>query len=65
MADIARAVAAWFQSRWARDDRGASLVEYALLISLIAIVCMGAISYFGSSNAGSVDDSATKIVVAN
>lgn len=29
------------------DDLGASLVEYALLLALIAVVCIGAISFFG------------------
>ena len=65
MSDLARAITAWFQSRWAADDRGASLVEYALLTALIAVTCIGAISFFGSGNAGSLDDSSTKIVVAN
>ena len=30
-------------------ERGASLVEYALLVALIAIVCIVAISFVGSS----------------
>lgn len=33
-----------------RDERGASLVEYALLMALIAIVTFSAVSFFGSSN---------------
>lgn len=36
-----------------RDERGASLVEYALLLSLIAIVLAGTVSTFG----GKIDDS--------
>ena len=32
-----------------KDDDGASLVEYALLISLVAIVCISAVSFFGRS----------------
>lgn len=28
------------------DDRGANLVEYALLIALVVIACIGALSYF-------------------
>lgn len=32
----------------AQDDRGASLVEYALLVALIAIACIVAVTYFGS-----------------
>ncbi len=31
------------------DERGASLVEYALLLALIAIVCIGAISLIGGA----------------
>lgn len=37
------------QTRLNRDDRGASLVEYALLVALIAVVCIGAVSFLGSS----------------
>ena len=35
-----------------RSERGAGLVEYALLVSLIALVAFSAVSYFGSANAG-------------
>jgi pilus assembly protein Flp/PilA len=35
----------------ARQERGASLVEYALLVALIAVVCVGAISALGGSAA--------------
>jgi Flp pilus assembly pilin Flp len=30
-------------------ERGASLVEYALLVALIALVCIGAVSYLGTT----------------
>lgn len=33
-----------------RGELGASLVEYALLLALIAVVCIGAVQYFGASN---------------
>jgi len=32
-----------------RDDAGASLVEYALLLALIAVVAIGALSLLGTS----------------
>lgn len=35
-------------SRPARDQRGASLVEYALLLALIALVCIGALQLLGN-----------------
>lgn len=38
----------WLDARL-QDDRGASLVEYALLVALIAIVCIAAITLLGSS----------------
>lgn len=36
-------------ARLDRDERGASLVEYALLLALIAVVCVGAVSVLGDS----------------
>jgi len=30
-----------------RDDDGATLVEYVLLVALIAVVCIVAIAFFG------------------
>lgn len=30
-----------------RSERGASLVEYSLLVALIAIVCVGAVTFLG------------------
>jgi Flp pilus assembly pilin Flp len=36
------------QSRLVWDERGASLVEYALLLALIALVCVGAIQFLGN-----------------
>jgi pilus assembly protein Flp/PilA len=38
------------QLRLHRDDeKGASLVEYALLVALIAVVCIAAIALIGNS----------------
>lgn len=33
-----------------RDDTGASLVEYALLVALIAVVCILAITFIKNAN---------------
>lgn len=41
-------VSAWLQSR-CKTDRGASLVEYALLVALIAVVCILAVTFLGKS----------------
>ena len=38
----------WIQAR-CKTERGASLVEYALLVALIAVVCIIAITFLGES----------------
>ena len=35
-------------TKFARDEEGASLVEYGLLLSLIAVVCVAAITTLGT-----------------
>lgn len=37
----------WLRARLGRDERGANLVEYLLLVSLIAIAVMGAVLFLG------------------
>jgi pilus assembly protein Flp/PilA len=39
--------ATYVRARFGRDERGASLVEYALLVALIAVVCIVAITFIG------------------
>jgi pilus assembly protein Flp/PilA len=41
-------LAPWLRARFGRSERGASLVEYALLVALIAVVCIVAITFIGS-----------------
>lgn len=36
-------------ARFLREDDGASLVEYVLLIALIAVVCVGAVTLLGGN----------------
>ena len=38
-----------------RSERGASLVEYALLVALIAVVCIVAVTYLGKSASSKFD----------
>ncbi len=40
-------LATWMRARFADSERGASLVEYALLLALIAVVCIVAIGFLG------------------
>src|SRR3954451_3384927 len=41
-------IATWLRARF-EDEKGSSLVEYALLVALIAVVCIGAITFLGNS----------------
>ena len=41
-------LATWLRARF-DDERGASLVEYALLVALIAVVCIAAITLLGNN----------------
>lgn len=40
-------LATWMRARFADSERGASLVEYALLVALIAIIAIVAIQFLG------------------
>lgn len=42
-------LAAYLRARFGDDERGASLVEYALLVALIAVVCIVAVTFLGNS----------------
>jgi pilus assembly protein Flp/PilA len=39
--------ATWLRARFGDTERGASLVEYALLVALIAVVCIAAVTLLG------------------
>ena len=41
----------WVSTR-IRSERGANLVEYALLLVLIAVVCLAAVTALGSTTSG-------------
>jgi pilus assembly protein Flp/PilA len=40
-------IVTYMQARFARTERGAALVEYALLLALIAVVCIVALQGLG------------------
>ncbi len=42
-------VASYMRARFGDTERGASLVEYALLVALIAVVCIVAVTFLGTS----------------
>lgn len=53
-------VSAWLNAR-VSSERGASLVEYALLVALIAVVCIGAVSFLGGEARDSFNDVGSSI----
>ena len=52
-------IAAWARAQ-AKSERGASLVEYALLVALIAVVCIAAVTLLG----GAADDKFSSVASA-
>jgi pilus assembly protein Flp/PilA len=50
---------------WAKDERGASMVEYALLVVLIAIIALVAISLAGQNVSSAFSTIATSLAASN
>lgn len=48
-------IVGWFK-KLGDDERGASLVEYALLLALIAVVAIGALLFLGNSTANTLNN---------
>jgi len=47
--DTFRTIAAYLRARFGDTERGAALVEYALLLALIAVVAVGALTLLGNN----------------
>lgn len=54
-------LANWMRARFADSDRGASLVEYALLVALIAVVCIAAVTILGKNASNKFSSVGTSI----
>ena len=48
-------------TKFVRDEEGASLVEYGLLLSLVAVVCIAAVTLLGTSISAMLCNLASKI----
>ena len=44
-----------------RKEDGTSAVEYAVMLALIIVVCIGSLQFFGSTAGGSFQNSSQKI----
>jgi pilus assembly protein Flp/PilA len=51
----------WLQARFTKDERGANLVEYLLLVSLIAMAVMAAVLFMGKQLDSSFDNAGSKV----
>jgi pilus assembly protein Flp/PilA len=47
--------------RLARDEEGASLVEYVLMVALIAVVCIAAVTLLGKAAQGKFSNVAGEV----
>ena len=54
-------LATWLRARFGESERGASMVEYALLVALIAVVCIAAIKLIGQSANSSFNSTADSL----
>lgn len=53
-------VSLWLKAR-VSSERGASIVEYSLLVALIAVVCVGAVTFLGREVADSISSAGTSL----
>ena len=53
-------VATWLRARTGTDE-GASLVEYALLVALIAVVCIAAVTLLGGNTSSKFESVANSL----
>ena len=58
-------LATWLRARFGDTERGASLVEYALLVALIAVICIIALQFLGKEASKSFDSTGDAISGAN
>jgi pilus assembly protein Flp/PilA len=54
-------LANWLRARFGDSERGASLVEYALLVALIAVVCIAAVTVLGKNASNKFSSVGTSI----
>ena len=63
--DIMKTIAPYLRARFGDTERGAALVEYALLLALIAVVCIVALSVLGGQASQKFTDVGNSIAGAS
>ena len=51
----------WLQAKFTKDERGANLVEYILLVSLIAMAVIAAVVFMRGQLSDSFDNAGSKL----
>jgi len=51
----------WLQAKFANDERGASMVEYILLVALIALAVIAAVVFLRDQVSSKFNDAGSKI----
>ncbi|MGQ0430967.1 MAG: Flp family type IVb pilin [Microthrixaceae bacterium] len=65
MSNTCAFVVSWLRGRISGSERGASLVEYALLVALIAVVCVVAVQVLGTQASASFSSTGSGLTAAN
>jgi Flp pilus assembly pilin Flp len=51
----------WLQARFTKDERGANLVEYILLVALIALAVIAAVIFLRGEVSNKFDETGSKV----
>ena len=51
----------WLQAKFTKDERGASMVEYILLVALIALAVIAAVVFLRSQVSSKFNDAGSQI----
>ena len=52
-------------SKFVRDEEGATMVEYGLMLALIAVIAMGAVKLVGQNASGTFNNVANSLSTAS
>jgi pilus assembly protein Flp/PilA len=51
----------WLEAKFTKDEKGASMVEYILLVALIALAVIAAVVFLGGEVEGKFDEAGSKL----
>ena len=62
--ELGRHLGVYARLRLCPRERGSSIVEYVLLVALIAVVCLLALQYLGTTTSGRLSSVASQLAAA-